>query len=371
MNKFALKKKYIAKTILMSLAFIFAFILVGCGLALDNKTVRIGVAMPTQTRQRWNQDGAYLEKGLSEHGYDVFLEFGNNEISLQNTQIRTMIKNGCKVIIIGAVDGNALSQVLDEAKEAGVTIIAYDRLIMNTDAVDYYATFDNLSVGMIQGEYIEEKLGLKYGAGPFNLEITAGSLDDNNTIFYFEGAMEVLRPYIRNGQLSVKSGQTGIKDCAISHWKEKIAEERMANILATYYADDKIDVILCPNDSTAIGAQGALLAAGYNKDGKKMPIITGQDADRKSVRAILRDEQTMSIFKDTRNLAAQVVKMVDAIVAGKEPETNDIGNYDNGVKVVPTFMMRPVFVDKTNYKEILIDSGYYKESEFLFDEANK
>ena len=331
---------------------------------IDNKMVRIGVAMPTQTRQRWNQDGANIERKLLDQGYKVDLEFGNNEIELQIAQIEKMIQDGCKVIIIGAVDANSLSTVLDEAKNAGVKIISYDRLIMNTDAVDYYATFDNLAVGTMQGEYIVNKLGLKAGTGPYNLEVTAGSLDDNNTIFLFEGAMEILRPYISNGQLVIQSGQVNLKQCAIPHWKEPIACERMLNILKTYYNDKHLDVALCANDSTAIGIQTALKEVGYNTNNKKMPIITGQDCDRKNIKLIIDDEQTMSIFKDTRILADQVVKMVNAIVAGKEPETNDMGNYNNGVRIVPSFLVRPQFVDKSNYKEILIDSGYYNENEF-------
>ncbi|MBR6342559.1 MAG: sugar-binding protein, partial [Selenomonadaceae bacterium] len=243
----------------------------GCG-GSDKKETKIGVAMPTQTRQRWNQDGANIEKKLLEQGYSVDLQYGNNEIDLQISQIEKMIQEGCKVIIIGAVDANSLSDVLEQAKRKNIKIISYDRLIMNTDAVDYYATFDNLAVGTMQGEYIEEKLNLKNGGGPFSMEITAGSLDDNNTISLFEGAMDVLRPYIQKGQLVVKSGQTDLRDCAISHWKEEIAKERMAGILAAFYGDGKLDAALCANDSTAIGVQAALLEAGYSP-ATGMPII--------------------------------------------------------------------------------------------------
>ncbi|MBR2179854.1 MAG: sugar-binding protein [Selenomonadaceae bacterium] len=346
------------------LSLILIVFVTGCFLT-DRRSTKIGVAMPTQTRQRWNQDGANIERKLLERGYSVELEFGNNEIDLQVSQIDKMIEDGCKVIIIGAVDANSLSEVLDKAKNNGIKIISYDRLIMNTDAIDYYATFDNLAVGTIQGEYIEDKLGLKVGRGPYNLEIIAGSLDDNNTIFFFEGAMEVLRPYIQSKQLVVQSRQVNLKQCAIPHWKEHIAKERMLNILNTYYIDKYLDVALCANDSVAIGVMGALEDKGYyDTDDEKVPIITGQDCDRKNMNMIINAEQTMSIFKDTRLLAEQVVKMVDAIVAGKEPETNDIGNYNNGVKFVPSFLVRPQFVDKDNYREVLIDSGYYNEAEF-------
>ena len=342
--------------ILLTIIFIFSAAIY---ILTDRELTKIGVAMPTKTRQRWNQDGANIERGLMEQGYMVDLQYGNNEIDLQIEQIKKMIDEGCKIIIIGAVDIYSLSDILDYAKNHNVKIISYDRLIMNTDAIDYYATFDNLAVGTIQGEYIEEKLDLKNGKGPYNLEITAGSLDDSNTIFFFEGAMEILRPYIKNGQLVVNSGQVAMKDCAISHWKEALARERMKNILQNYYSDKNLDVALCPNDSTAIGVIGALSDAGYYTDNKKIPLVTGQDADKKNVKLILNGEQTMSIFKDTRILANQVVKMVNAIIEGKEPETNDIGNYSNGVKVVPSFLIRPQFVDKDNLEELLIDSGYY------------
>ena len=357
-----MRQNFPCKILVAALTILFAALTFGCGSGGTDKHICIGVSMPTQTRQRWNQDGANLERKLQNNGYQVDLQYANNETELQIAQINKMIDEGCKVIIIGAADGYALGDVLDRAKDKGITIISYDRLIMNTDAVDYYATFDNLAVGIMQGEYIEEKLSLKSGHGPYNLEITAGSLDDSNTLYYFEGAMEILRPYIASGQLVVKSGQTALKQCAIPHWREHIAEGRMYDILTDYYSNgDIVNVALCPNDSTAIGVIGALKAAGYKTPEKPMPLITGQDADKKNVHSILNREQTMSIFKDTRILADVVVKMVDDVIAGKTPETNDFGNYNNGVKVVPSFLVRPQFVDKDNYKELLIDSGYYNE----------
>lgn len=334
----------------------------GCGSG-DKKETKIGVAMPTHTRQRWNQDGANIERKLIEQGYSPDLKYADNDKTLQVSQINDMINEGCKVLIVAAVDVNALADILDKARSKGITVIAYDRLIMNTDAVDYYATFDNFAVGTMQGEYIEEKLNLKSGAGPFNLEIIGGALDDNNAVALFEGAMDVLRPYIKSGQLVVRSGQTELQACATIRWSDKIARDRLAGIIDELYNDAVVDAVLCANDSTAYGAISALKDAGYGAGGKKMPIITGQDADKKNVKAILMDEQTMSIFKDTRILADESVKMVNAILSGKEPETNDIGNYNNGVKIVPTFLIRPQFVDKSNYKALLIDSGYYTEND--------
>ena len=351
-------KKIIAAILLPVVILFFG----GC-LFSERNVTKIGVAMPTKQRQRWNQDGANIERGLAEHGYKPDLRYADNNVELQISQIEEMINEGCKVIIVCAIDGRLLANVLEEAKLAGITVISYDRLIMNTDSIDYYATFDNLAVGTIQGEYIEEKFGLKEGKGPFNMEITAGSLDDNNTIFFFEGAMEVLRPYIKSGQLVVQSGQTSLKQCEILHWSEVTAEERMTKILHTYYSDKNLDIALCANDSTALGVLVALEKDGYNGV-KKMPLVTGQDCDKKNLKYIVGGEQTMSIFKDTRVLAAQVVKMVDSIIAGKEPETNDMGNYNNGVKVVSSFLVRPLFADKDNYRQLLIDSGYYTEEDF-------
>lgn len=335
---------------------------VGC-IADSKSNIKVGVSMPNKTLQRWNQDGEHLENNLRYRGYKVNLEFANNDSALQIDQIDQMIEDGCKVVVVTAVDDNSLASVLEKAKDNGVKVIAYDRLIMNTDAVDFYASFDNMTVGAMQGEYIEEKLALKSGAGPYKMEIAAGSLDDNNARSFFEGAMDVLRPYIKSGQLIVKSGQTDLQSCATLHWQEYIAKARMTLILGNYYTNDKVDVVLCSNDSTALGVESALKEAGYNTPDKKMPLITGQDADIKNVIAIINGEQSMSVFKDTRLLADQVAVMVDAMLAGKEPETNDIGNYHNGLKIVPSFLLRPQLVDKSNYRQILIDSGYYKEEE--------
>ena len=234
---------------------------------------------------------------------------------------------------------------------------------MNTDAVSYYATFDNYGVGKIQGQYIEEKLGLKDGKGPFNFEITTGPLDDNNVVFFYKGAMDVLQPYIDKGQLVVKSGQVSREQCATPSWDEAKAQERMDNILTTNYTNAKLDAVLCSNDSTSLGVQSALKSAGYNTADKPMPVVTGQDANLPNVKAILSGEQSMSVFKDTRALADEVVKMVDAILNGQEPEVNDTKSYNNGAKVVPSYLLQPQFVDKSNYKKLLIDSGYYKEDE--------
>lgn len=364
----------VKKILVFCLALIVTVVMAGCGGGAsssssgsgaggDKKGVKIGVAMPTKSLQRWNQDGANMEAKLKEKGYDVDLQFAENKVEMQVSQIENMITKGCKVIIVGAIDGGSLSSVLDEAKSAGCKVISYDRLIMNTDAVSYYATFDNYGVGKIQGQYIEEKLGLKDGKGPFNFEITTGPLDDNNVVFFYKGAMDVLQPYIDKGQLVVKSGQVSREQCATPSWDEAKAQERMDNILTTNYTNAKLDAVLCSNDSTSLGVQSALKSAGYNTADKPMPVVTGQDANLPNVKAILSGEQSMSVFKDTRALADEVVKMVDAILNGQEPEVNDTKSYNNGAKVVPSYLLQPQFVDKSNYKKLLIDSGYYKEDE--------
>ncbi|SEJ82474.1 putative multiple sugar transport system substrate-binding protein [Propionispira arboris] len=360
----------IKKILVFCLAAMVAVVMTGCGGQKDtssssggsDKQIKVGVSMPTKSLQRWNQDGSNMEAKLKEKGYDVDLQFAENKVEMQVSQIENMITKGAKVIIVGAIDGGALSSVLDEAKSAGVQVIAYDRLIMNTDAVSYYATFDNYGVGKIQGEYIETKLGLKEGKGPYNFEIATGPLDDNNVVFFFKGAMDILQPYIDQGKLVVKSGQKTREQCATPNWDEAKAQERMDNIITSHYTSDKIDAVLCSNDSVSLGVQSALKSAGYGA-GKAMPVITGQDANISNVKAILAGEQSMSVFKDTRALADQVVKMVEAIVNGKEPEVNDTKTYNNGKKVVPSYLLQPQFVDMSNYKKLLIESGYYKESD--------
>lgn len=356
------------KLLVAGLAVMTAAFFAGCGgsdkaASGDTKGVKVGVSMPTKSLQRWNQDGANMEKKLREKGYDVDLQFAENKVETQVSQIENMITKGCKVIVVGSIDGSALSSVLNEAKSAGVSVIAYDRLIMNTDAVSYYATFDNYLVGKIQGQYIADRLGLAEGKGPFNLELSTGPMDDNNVNFFFGGAMDVLKPYIDKGQLVVRSGQMTREQCATPNWDEAKAQERMDNILTTYYTGAKLDAVLCSNDSVSLGVQSALKSAGYNTPDRPLPIITGQDANLPNVKAIVAGEQSMSVFKDTRALADEVVKMVDAILANHEPEVNNTKDYNNGVKVVPSYLLEPKFVDKSNYKQLLIDSGYYTEAE--------
>ena len=334
----------------------------GTGDAGEKKFV--GVAMPTKSLQRWNQDGTNMKKALEEKGYKVELQYAENDVNTQVSQIENMITKKVDVLVIASIDGSALTDVLKQAADNGIKVVAYDRLIMNSENVDYYATFDNEKVGSLQGNYIVDKLGLADGKGPFNIEIFGGAPDDNNALFFYKGAFDVLKPYIDSGKLVVKSGQTDFAKVAINSWKSELAQARMDNLLTANYADgSKLDAVLSPNDSLAIGVVAALKKIGYNGTDKPFPIITGQDCDKPNVVAIKNGEQAMSVFKDTRTLADKVVGMVDALLQGKEAEVNDTESYNNGKKVVPTYLCDPVVVTSENYKEMLIDSGYYTEAD--------
>jgi putative multiple sugar transport system substrate-binding protein len=340
------------------LALVLALVMcIGCASAFADK---VGVSMPTKDLQRWNQDGANMEEQLKAAGYEVDLQFASNDVQQQLNQVTNMINGGCTVVVIAAIQGDALGAALDLAKEKGVKVIAYDRLLMASDAVDYYATFDNYKVGTVQGTYIKDALKLDEAEGPFNLEITGGDPGDNNALYFYQGAIDVLKPYIDSGKLVVKSGQIEFNDVATPSWKTDVAQTRADGILASFYADgSNIDAWLCSNDSTALGVTNAL---GANYDGD-WPIITGQDCDVSNTNNMIDGKQSMSVFKDTRTLAAQVVKMVGQILKGETVDVNDEKTYDNGVKIVPSFLCEPVFADVNNYKELLIDSGYYNETE--------
>ncbi len=321
---------------------------------------KVGVAMPTKDLQRWNQDGANMESELKAAGYEVDLQYASNDVQTQVSQIENMINGGCSVLVIASIDGDSLGTVLATAKEKNIPVIAYDRLIMNTDAVSYYATFDNYMVGTKQGEYIRDQLDLDNAAGPFNIELTTGDPGDNNAKFFFNGAMDVLNPYIDAGKLVVKSGQKTFDEVATQAWDSANAQSRAENIVSSFYADgSNIDAWMCSNDSTA---QGIVAALDANYSGS-WPIITGQDCDIVSVKNMIAGKQSMSIFKDTRTLASQVVKMVGQILAGQTVEVNDTTTYDNGTGVIPSYLCEPVFADINNYKELLIDSGYYTEDQ--------
>ncbi len=347
-------------SLLLVTVLLVSFAFTGCSSSDSNL---IGVAMPTKSLQRWNQDGANMKAKLEEAGYEVILEYADNKVDQQVSQIENMITRGAKVIVVASIDGTALKGALAQAAKEDVKIIAYDRLIRDSENVDFYATFDNYLVGQIQGEYVINALDLESGAGPFNMEVFGGSPDDNNAYFFNSGAMDTLQPYIDNGQLVINSSQVDMEQIAIQGWKSEGAQARMDNLLTAFYADKNVDVVLSPNDSLAQGIVASLKAAGYGSDDKAYPVLTGQDCDTTNVKMLIDGEQSMSIFKDTRTLADQVVKMVAAIMNDETVPVNDTETYNNGVKVVPSYLCEPVFADKDNYKALLIDSGYYTEDQ--------
>jgi putative multiple sugar transport system substrate-binding protein len=357
------------KKILVGLvAFAMVFSLVACkqtpastsSTASKAAKQMIGVSMPTQSLQRWNQDGANMVKQLTADGYGVVLQYANNDVDTQVQQCENMLTLGCKVLVIAAVDGSSLTDVCSQAHTDGVKVIAYDRLIMQTPYVSYYATFDNFKVGVMQAQYIETKLNLKTATGPFNIEIFAGDPGDNNATFFYNGAMSILQPYIDKGTLVVPSKQTSFDTIAIAGWDSAKAQSRMDNLITANYASGKkLDAILSPNDSLAIGIIASLKNNGFGTASKAYPILTGQDCDIPNVKAMIAGQQSMSIFKDTRTLATKTVEMVDALLKGKTVSINDTKSYNNGIKIIPSFLCDPVFADASNYKTILIDSGYY------------
>ena len=320
----------------------------------------VGVAMPTKDLQRWNQDGSNMKKELEAAGYKVDLQYASNDVQTQVSQVENMISNGCQILVVASIDGSSLGEPLSQAKAMGIPVISYDRLIMNSDAVTYYATFDNYKVGQKQGEYLVEALGLETATEPKNIELFTGDPADNNCNFFFGGAMDVLKKYIDSGKLVVKSGQPAFEQVAPANWDSEKSQNRLDTIIAGNYSDGTVlDAVLCSNDSTALGVENAL-ASSYTG---KYPVITGQDCDIANVKNMLQGKQAMSIFKDTRTLASQVVKMVDSVMQGGEAEINDTKSYDNGTGIIPTYLCDPVVVTVDNYKDMLISSGYYTEDQ--------
>ena len=323
----------------------------------------IAISMPTKSSARWIADGANMVKYFKEKGYKTDLQYADDDIPNQLAQIENMVTKGSKVLVIAAIDGTTLSDVLQKAADKGVKVIAYDRLIKGSKNVDYYATFDNFQVGVLQAQSIEAALGLKSGKGPFNIELFGGSPDDNNAFFFYNGAMSVLDPYIKSGKLVVRSKQMGMDKVGTLRWDGAVAQARMDNLLSAFYTKDRVDAVLSPYDGLSIGILSSLKGVGYGSGSQPMPVVTGQDAEIPSVKSILRKEQTSTVFKDTRELAKVTVAMVDAMLSGKTPEVNDTKTYNNGMKVVPSYLLKPVSVDASNWKQVLVDSGYYKESQ--------
>jgi putative multiple sugar transport system substrate-binding protein len=323
----------------------------------------IGISMPTKSSARWISDGESMVKYFKEKGYKTDLQFAEDDIPNQLAQVENMITKGSKVLVIAAIDGTTLSNALQKAADKGVKVIAYDRLIRASKNVDYYTTFDNFQVGVLQAGSIVDKLGLKQGKGPFNIELFGGSPDDNNAFFFYDGAMSVLKPYLDSGKLVIRSKQTGMDKVGTLRWDGAVAQARMDNLLSAFYGKDKVDAVLSPYDGLSIGILSSLKGVGYCTKQQACPVVTGQDAEVPSVKSMLRGEQASTVFKDTRDLARVTVGMVDAVLSGKQPEINDTKTYNNGTKVVPSYLLKPVAVDMSNWKKVLVDSGYYKESQ--------
>ena len=324
----------------------------------------IGILMPTKSSERWINDGDNMVKGLKDLGYSANLQYAEDVVETQVAQAENLITKGVSALVIANIDGESLTDVCQKAKDANIPVIAYDRLIKNTPNVDNYISFDNKLVGVLMGQYIEKKLDLKNASKSFNIELFAGSPDDNNAHMFYEGAMSILQPYIDSKKLVVVSGQTKFDEVCTLRWDGALAQSRMENLLtANYSAGKKVDAVLSPYDGLSRGIVEALRSVGYGSGDLPWPVITGQDAETASIKSIIAGEQTSTIFKDTRLLSAQAVKTVDAILKGQKAEVNDEKTYNNGAKVVPSYLCTPVSVDKSNYKQIVIDSGYIKEAD--------
>lgn len=324
----------------------------------------VGLSMPTLALQRWVVDGLALVRSLDKLGYSSDLQFANNEVPTQIAQIDAMLQKGVKLLIVAPIDGSTLGPILKKAAEQKVKVISYDRLIRNTPHVDYYTTFDNFQVGVQQGSEIVKRLKLEENKGPFNIELFAGSPDDNNAFFFYDGAMSILKPHLDKGQLVVGSGQMGMDTVSTKAWSGATARQRFEKLLDKVYAKQRLHAVLSPNDGISIELLAALKKAGYGTGGMPLPIVSGQDADLQSVRSIIRQEQSFTVFKDTRALAQVTATMAQAILTNKKPLINDEKTYNNGEKVIQSYLLKPVVVDLSNWREALVTSGYYKD--YLF-----
>jgi putative multiple sugar transport system substrate-binding protein len=319
----------------------------------------VGIAMPTKSSARWISDGNSMVEQFKAAGFDTDLQYAEDDIPNQLAQIENMITKGVNVLVIAAIDGTTLSNALENAAAAGIPVIAYDRLIRESGNVDYYATFDNFKVGVQQASSLVAGLKERFGDGPYNVELFGGSPDDNNAFFFYNGAMSVLDPLIADGTVVIQSGQMGMDKVGTLRWDGAVAQARMDNLLSAYYGDVELHGALAPYDGLSIGILSSLKGVGYGSGGVAMPIVTGQDAEVPSVKSMLAGEQYSTVFKDTRTLAGVTVGMVEALISGGTPEINDTTTYDNGVKVVPSYLLEPVSVDVSNWEEALIGSGYY------------
>lgn len=349
---------------LLSATLAGAMVLSMAGMSAMAEGQTVGILMPTQSSERWINDGANMKAQLEEKGYSVELQYAEDDTAMQVSQLENYVSKGVDCLVIAAIDSGVLVNAEAQAKEAGIPIIAYDRLLMDTDAVSYYATFDNKGVGTVIANYIKEEKDLdaaREAGESYTIEFFMGSPDDNNALFLYNGIMEVLQEYLDDGTLVCKSGRTSFDDTCILRWDQQTAQSNCENILTANYADEDLDIACTAFDGFAYGVKAALEGAGYTDE--NWPLITGQDAELMATKNIISGKQTMSIYKDTRLLASKAVTMVDAVLQGTEPEINDTEQYDNGVLVVPSYLCTPQPVDASNYYEYLIEGGYYTEEQ--------
>lgn len=327
--------------------------------------------MPTKSLERWNRDGSYLEEQFKKEGYDVEITYSDNDTDQQVNDIQNMISDNVDILVVAAIDGDTLSTVLADAKDQNIPVVSYDRLIMNTDAISYYVSFDNYKVGQLQGQYIIDTLKLDGSKKKYNMEVTAGDPADNNATFFYNGAMDTLKKYIDDGTVKIVSKQQDFESVATPQWSTDEALNRMQNILSSYYADGKnqLDIALCSNDSTALGVTQAIES---DYAGKNTPLITGQDGDVANLKNILDGKQAMTVYKAVANEAVVTLKLVKSVLDGNTPDESltkefdcecsyDTDSYDNGTGKIPSYLLTPEVITKDNYKEKLVDTGYYKE----------
>ena len=330
------------------------------GLAVAQDKGTVGISMPTKSSARWISDGDSMVAQFKEAGYDTILQYAEDDIPTQLSQVENMIVRGVDALVIAAIDGTTLAAALEQAAASDIPVIAYDRLIRDSENVDYYATFDNFQVGVQQAESLVAGLEERFpDEDVWNVELFGGSPDDNNAYFFYDGAMSVLQPMIDEGRINVVSGQMGMDTVGTLRWDGSVAQARMDNLLSANYTGERVHGVLSPYDGLSIGILSSLKGVGYGSGDMPMPIVTGQDAEVPSVKSIQAGEQYSTIFKDTRELARVTVGMVEAVLQGGEPEINDTETYDNGMKVVPSYLLEPLPVDSTNITERLVDSGYY------------
>ena len=337
----------------------------------DSGKKKVGISMPTKSLERWNRDGSYLEEQFKKEGYDVEITYSDNDTDQQVNDIQNMISDNVDILVVAAIDGDTLSTVLADAKDQNIPVISYDRLIMNTDAISYYVSFDNYKVGQLQGQYIIDTLKLDGSKKKYNMEVTAGDPADNNATFFYNGAMDTLKKYIDDGTIKIVSKQQDFESVATPQWSTDEALNRMQNILSSYYADGKnqLDIALCSNDSTALGVTQAIES---DYAGKNTPLITGQDGDVANLKNILDGKQAMTVYKAVANEAVVTLKLVKSVLDGNTPDESltkefdcecsyDTDSYDNGTGKIPSYLLTPEVITKDNYKEKLVDTGYYKE----------